>query len=307
MKILITGASGFMGSQLMKRLHERGNDVSGVTSTICDLTEQNAVYTKLSTEGDYDIIYHLAAWTRAGDFCLTHQGEQWLINQKINTNILSWWKEFQPQAKMICMGTSCSYDPTMALKETNYMKGVPIESLFSYAMTKRMLYAGLISLNKQYGLKYMYFVPSTLYGPTYHKDGRQMHFIFDLARKIVRGKMYDEKVVLWGNGHQKREIIHIDDFITAMTALSSRENDIINIGAGEEHSIRQFAQIICDKVGYDFDKIQFDKTKYVGAKSKCLNVSKMRNLLPGMITVPLEKGIGKMVDWVSVQEVNEVK
>src|SRR6185436_13243299 len=161
----------------------------------------------------YDRIYHLAAWTQAGDFALKHAAEQWVINQKINTNVLYWWHENQPQAKFVSMGTSCSYDPELPLVEENYMKGEPIESLYTYAMTKRMLYQGQRAMNKQYGHTYLTLVPSTLYGPGYHTDGRQMHFIFDLIRKILRGKIYGEKVVLWGDGHQKRELIFIDDFV----------------------------------------------------------------------------------------------
>jgi GDP-L-fucose synthase len=95
----------------------------------------------------------------------------------MNTHVLSWWQKDQPQAKFICIGTSCVYDPAMELKEENYLTGMPIESLFTYAMTKRMLYAGLLALNKQYKLNYLCVVPSTLYGPGYHTDGRQMHFI----------------------------------------------------------------------------------------------------------------------------------
>ena len=83
----------------------------------------------------YDRIYHLAAWTQAGDFCLRHPGEQWLINQRLNTNVLEWWQRCQPQARMICMGTSCAYDPELPLAEEYYLDGVPIESLFTYAMT----------------------------------------------------------------------------------------------------------------------------------------------------------------------------
>ena len=132
------------------------------------------------------MIFHLAAWTQAGDFCLRHPGEQWLINQKINTNTLNWWQEDQPQAKLIFMGTSCSYSPDCRLLEDNYMIGEPIESLYTYAMTKRMLLQGARAINQQYGLEYLCTVPSTLYGPGYHTDGRQMHFIFDLVKKIMK-------------------------------------------------------------------------------------------------------------------------
>lgn len=296
MKILVTGATGFLGAALCSALEKEGHELTRLSSKNCDLTRQDSLLTL--NKDKYDQIFHLAAWTQAGDFCLTHQGEQWIINQQINTNVLSWWKEHQPQAKLICMGTSCSYAPDQELKEENYLVGIPIESLFTYAMTKRMLYAGLLALQKQFGLKYLCFVPSTLYGPNYHLDGRQMHFIFDLIRKIVRGKLHGEEVVLWGDGKQKRELVYIDDFVRIMLQLVPKlENELVNIGAGEEFSIRHFAKLICDKVGYDLKRIKFDTSRYVGARSKCLNVSKLKKLMPDLKMTPLEEGLEKTIKW----------
>jgi GDP-L-fucose synthase len=196
------------------------------------------------------------------------------------------------------MGTSCAYDPQLELIEENYLVGKPIDSLFTYAMTKRMLYAGAIALQKQYGLRYLHIVPSTLYGAGYHTDGRQMHFIFDLIRKIMRGHIYNEPVILWGDGYQSRELVFVDDFVDILIQLTqSCENDIVNIGAGAEFTIRHFAELICEKLGYDFNQIQFDTTKYVGAKSKCLNTNKLKNLLPSLQLTTLESGLSKTIDW----------
>src|SRR4051812_6023650 len=297
MKILVTGASGFLGTALCARLQADGHELVRLNSRNCDLTQPASL--PRFNDQRYDQIYHLAAWTQAGDFCLRHPGEQFVINQRINTNVLDWWQQHQPQAKLISIGTSCSYPVDRPLVEENYLAGLPVESLFTYGMTKRMLYVGQLALQKQYGLRWLTLVPSTLYGPGYHTDGRQMHFMFDLIRKILRGKMYDERVVLWGDGHQKRELIYIDDFVTAMLRLadSSHENDIVNIGAGEEHSIGEFAQMICDHVGFDFGRIEFDTSKYVGAKSKCLDVAKRRRLLPELTLTPLKEGLSRTIDW----------
>jgi len=233
----------------------------------------------------------LAAWTQAGDFCLKHPGEQWIINQKINTNILEWWKNNQPQAKLIAMGTSCVYDCELPLSEEFYLKGTPIESLFSYGMTKKMLYAGLIALNKQYGLNYLYVIPSTLYGPGYHTDGRQKHFIFDLISKIIKGKTTGVPVKLWGNGYQKRELVLADDFADILFELDKKsKNDIFNIGAGKEYSIRYFAETICKKIDYDPALIEYDLTKHVGAKSKCLLTKKLNNTIRYKMT-SFDKGL----------------
>lgn len=300
MKIIVTGATGFLGQALCSRLGSAGHEVVELSSKNCDLTREDSL--DAFNHQQYDQIYHLAAWTQAGDFCLYHPGEQWIINQQINTNVLSWWGEDQPQAKMISIGTSCAYAPDQSLSEENYLVGTPIDSLYTYAMTKRMLYVGLLALHKQYGLDYLTVVPSTLFGPGYHTDGRQMHFIFDLIRKILRGKLYDDPVVLWGDGHQRRELVYVYDFVDILIRLNdSVKNELVNIGAGEEFSIRHFAQLICDHIGYEFEKIEFDTERYVGARSKCLDTNKLQDLLPDIQMTSLQEGLADTIDWLSNQ------
>lgn len=296
MRVLMTGATGFLGQALAAHLKASGRHVVALGSRDADLTRQGAL--DPFADERFETVYHLAAWTQAGDFCLRHPGEQWLINQKINTNVVSWWASAQPEAQLVTIGTSCAYDPELPLREENYFRGMPIDSLFTYGMTKRMLYAGQLALGKQFGLRSLCVVPSTLYGPGYHLDGRQMHFIFDLIRKIIRGKRYGEPVVLWGDGRQRREIILIDDFVDALQGLVAGSGPtLVNIGAGAEHTIREFAGMICEYVDYDFHLIQFDTTKYVGAKSKCLDISLLDSLLPQRRRTPLPEGLRRTVEW----------
>jgi GDP-L-fucose synthase len=296
LRIFVTGASGFLGTALCRVLEAQGHTLLRPNSREADLTKQGSL--EPFARQPVDLIYHLAAWTQAGDFCLRHPGEQWIINQQINTNTLSWWTEHHPRAKLVFMGTSCAYAPGKELVEENYMDGEPIDSLYTYAMTKRMLYQGARALNRQFGLRYLCVVPSTLYGPGYHTDGRQMHFIFDLIRKIIRGKEFGEPVVLWGDGHQKREIVLVDDFVRALIALAARlDDDLINVGAGEEFSIRTFADLICSIVGYPAERIQYDTSRYVGATSKCLSIAKVRRTLPEYQITPLAEGLRSTIDW----------
>lgn len=295
MRALVTGASGFLGSALCRFLEQRGIELTKLSSRSCDLTQADSLG-KIAA-GRYDYVIHLAAWTQAGDFCLTHAGEQWIINQKINTHVLDFWATHEPQAKLVFMGTSCAYAPGSDLREEDFMAGEPIDSLYTYAMTKRMLFQGARALNKQFGLNYLCAVPSTLFGPGYHTDGRQMHFIFDLIRKIIRGKEFGERVQLWGDGTQKREIVFVDDFVQILWNLvETQNNEIFNIGAGEEHSIRTFAEQICTIVGCDPSRIEYDASRYVGAKSKCLNVEKARAAVPYELT-PLDAGLRQTIDW----------
>jgi GDP-L-fucose synthase len=295
MKILVTGATGFLGTALCRRLEAEGHEVVRLGSRDADLCVQGTLD---QFTGPFWQIYHLAAWTQAGDFCLRHSGEQWVINQLMNTHVLEWWLRKQPQAKLISIGTSCSYDPALPLREENYLRGDPIDSLYTYAYTKRMLLIGQMALQKQHGLNWLTLVPSTLYGQNYHTDGRQMHFIFDLIRKILRGKLFGEPVILWGDGEQKREVLHVEDFVSATMRLSvERDNELINVGAGSEHSIRHFAHLISAAAGYDFARIQFDRTRYVGAKSKFLETARLHEHLPGWSPIVLEEGLKQTLTW----------
>jgi GDP-L-fucose synthase len=249
--ILITGNRGFLGRHLSLSLEKLNCNLYFSNTKIANLMDYKNL--KIYDNIKFDFIFHLAAHTKAGDYCLYHKGEQFEINQTINTNILKYWREYQPQAKMIAMGTSCSYSPDLSLTEENYLKGEPDSGLYVYAMTKRMLLIGLKSISEQYGLKYMYYVPSTLYGEEFDID--DSHFIFDLIKKIYSGKKYGTEVVLWGDGHQKRELIYVKDAIDIILKTLDSENNIINLGTGVEYSIRDYAKKICNFIRYDENKI----------------------------------------------------
>lgn len=266
MNILITGSTGYVGRHLKKRL---------VAHNVyeCNSKHNNLLNPLLLRIPKVDYIFHLAAWTKAGDFCLHHPGEQWLQNQSINTNILDYWLQHQPQAKIICFGTSCAYDPMVSPKtEDKYMEGHPDRDLYAYGMTKRMLLVGLQAIAQQYGLKYLYFVPNTLYGPDFSPQDN--HFIFDLIKKIHAAKYRNTPAELWGTGEQKRELVYIDDAIEFVLGHLDNENQIINVAVGHEYPIRHYAELLCNIIGYDLDKVTFNPQKFSGAISKVLDTGK---------------------------------
>jgi GDP-L-fucose synthase len=292
-KVLITGLTGYLGRHLKKHIDELGWEIFISNSKVANLMDDKNLHVYNDVKFDY--IFHLAAHTKAGDYCLYHKGDQFEINQTINTNILKYWRTMQPQAKMVAMGTSCSYSPDIPMTEDNYLLGEPEKGLYTYAMTKRMLFVGLKSYAEQFGLKYIYYVPSTLYGVDFDLD--DSHFIFDLIKKIYSGKTDDTKVELWGNGYQKRELIYVDDAIKIIMDTLHLENEIINLGSGEEHSIRDFAKVICNYVGYNEEKIIYDTSKYVGVLSKKIVTNKLFTILNSFEFTNPKEGIKQTLDY----------
>jgi GDP-L-fucose synthase len=274
-KILVTGASGFLGKHLVNRLNKLGCEVYTSNTKIGNLNNLQNLTCFSGVKFDY--IFHLAVVTRGGDYCLTHQATQWIENQTINTNMLKYWVETQPQAKMICMGTSCSYSPDIYMTEDNYLIGIPETSLYSYAMTKRMLLNGLQSIEQQYGLKWLYFIPSTLYGPGFQLDDN--HFIFDFIRNCYNAKYHNQDFIVWGDGEQRRELIYVSDAIDAMLNLLDNENQVFNLGSGDDNSINEFAKIVSDCYGYDHTLIKHDMNKYIGVKQKKIDTRKVLKFL----------------------------
>ena len=296
LNILITGATGYLGKHLMKKLKELGYKIyiSNTTQASLGDVKNLSIYDSIQ----FDYIFHLATKTKAGDYCLYHKGEQWIDNQILNTNILKYWKENQPKAKMVVMGTSCSYSPEYVndMREENYLLGEPDEGLYTYAMTKRMLLVGLRSLSEQYGLEWVYLVPSTIYGPNFELS--DSHFIFDLIKKISHGKYDNGEVELWGDGYQKRELIYVDDVINIMVALKDVKNEIINLGTGKEFTIRDYAKVVADILYFDENLIKYNVDKYIGVRSKKLNVDRLINNLPNDFEfTQLKVGINKTVEY----------
>ena len=297
-KVFITGGSGFLGRNLIMFLKKKKTKIFAPSSKELNLLKYNDLK---KIKNNFDTIYHLAAWTQAGDFCLKYPMEQWIINQEINTNLIKWWSvNGNKNSKITIIGTSCCYDEKGSFNEENYLNEKPHASLATYAMTKKMLLQGAISCQLQKKLTWNCFIPSTLYGTGYKITNKTPHFIFDLVKKILRGKYFNEKVELWGDGNQTREIIHVNDFISNMYYLEKNiKNEVFNIGGGTEKSIKFFAKKICQRAKYDFEKIIFNKNKYVGAKSKKLSIKKISKINPlyKKKLTTLTNGINEMVDW----------
>ena len=285
MKVLVTGATGFVGKHLVSRLLDEGCFVTELNSTNFDSMwnlEKNT----------YDYIFHLAVKTAAGGYCQEHPGEQWIVNSSINVDMLAYWQQYQQRATMITFGSSCGYSDKVKKIEPNYLKNEPETGYEVYGMVKRNLLTGLSALKKEFKMDFRYLIPSVFYGPKY--DLKDKHFIFDLIRKIVNAKNGGDEVILWGDGTQTRELIFIDDAIDIiLQSMSSDSPKIMNLSSGKSYKLKDYAQTICNIVGYDYSLIKWDKNAFVGSKNKKL----INTHLKGYKFTSLKKGLKKTIKY----------
>jgi GDP-L-fucose synthase len=296
MKIFITGSSGFVGRHLKKFLKDKAI-VTATNSKNCDLTKPN---TLKKFKKKYDIIFHLAAWIQPGNLYKKQIGDQWIINQKINTHLLDWWSKNQKQCLLVILGSSGVYNPKKDYVENNYLDSVPNKNFYTYASTKKMLYLGVKSLSEQYNLKYLCFIPPTIYGKNYYSKSGQQQFIFDLIKKIIIGKIKNKNVILWGDGSQKREIVDVEDFIKNMWKIIKLKinNEIFNIGYGKEFTIKYYAKLISKIIKFNYNNIKYDKTIFPGSKSNLLNLDKIKKKIK-LSNKNLKRNILNVITWYS--------
>tara|TARA_R110000751_G_scaffold300966_2_gene413069 strand:- start:164 stop:940 length:777 start_codon:yes stop_codon:yes gene_type:complete len=244
-------------------------------------------------KNSFDIIIHLAVKTAAGGYCQEHPGEQWIVNSSINTDMLAYWAQFQQRATMITFGSSCGYNKDIEKSEINYLKGEVEEGYEVYGNIKRNLLIGLNALKKEFQMDSYYLIPSVIYGPNYKLNDK--HFIFDLIRKISNGKNNGEEVVLWGDGTQKRELIYIDDVVDIITSCIDNPEapKMFNLSSGKPHTLKEYAHIICDIIGYDYTLIKWDTDAFVGSPNKKL----INTYLENYKFTPLKDGLKNTIKY----------
>ena len=152
-------------------------------------------------------------------------------------------------------------------------------------------------MEEQYGLEWLYFVPSTLYGPDFELEDN--HFIFDFIRNCYNAKYKNDKFVVWGDGEQRRELIYVDDAINAMISLLDEQNEVFNLGSGHDNSINEFAKIVCEIYDYDYNLVERDLSKYVGVREKKIDTKKTDVALfpEKLLNTTLKEGLSITIEY----------
>lgn len=296
-EVLLTGGSGFLGKALIRILTKRGYNITSISKEKLDLSQPGA-YLELPRK-KFSTILHLATWTRAGTFCREFPGDQWLVNEQINLNLLQYWKQYSLSANFIAFGTSAVYDKiSSSLREADYLRSDPPLDYYGYSTTKMSMLHGLLSIQKQYNAAFQYFIPSMIYGPNYHVDGRPLHFVYDIIRKVYRNKINGDEIILWGDGTEKREMIYIDDVVEILSRfIRAPKSGVYNLNSGQSFSINEIVIEICSILEVDYSKISYDPKQGIGKKDKLLNNERLMNDCKFEFT-SLNEGLRKTVNWV---------
>lgn len=296
--VLITGGTGFFGKNIVPFLREKGINVKA-TGRDYDLTSFEQAE-QLFKEHKYDLIIHGAAFQGAGDFTLRYPADQMFKNNLIHSNTMECWKRYQPQARMVGIGSTCSYPDKPVLSEEDYFTGPFHDSVEFYGLTKSVMQKGIKAYKNQYGLKGTTVVFATLYGPHDEFDISRSHVVSALVQKFCNAKKNGlSEVEVWGDGSQTRELIYVEDQMMGLLMTAEYDGDLLNIGTGVETTIKDLAEIIKSVTKFE-GEIVYNTNRFVGVKHKVLNIDKAKNIFGWTVNNrmhTLEEGIAKTVEW----------
>jgi GDP-L-fucose synthase len=294
-RVLVTGGGGFLGSHLVERLREQGDDPFVVRSDDYDLTQQ-ADTERLFAEVRPELVFHLAAEVGGIGANRANPGRYWYANLMMGANIVE-QSRIAGVRKLVVAGTVCAYPKhtPVPFKEADLWEGYPEETNAPYGVAKKSLLVGGQAYRDQYGLNAIFLLPANLYGPGDNFHETNAHVIADLIRKMIDAK---DEVVLWGDGSPTREFLYVDDAASAFLLAAERYDgsEPVNIGTGEEISIRELAELVAELTGFSGELV-WDTTKPNGQPRRKLDTSRAKELFGFEAQTRLRDGLERTIAW----------
>ena len=281
-KIFVAGHNGLVGSAIVRNLKEKGfTNIITVDREKLDLRRTLEVNMFFNME-EPDYVFLAAAKVGGIGANSEYPAEFIHDNLMIQTNVIDSAYRCGVK-KLVFLGSSCIYPkfPKMPITEDQLLEGQLEGSNDAYAIAKIAGIKMCQAYRKQYGFNAISVMPTNLYGPNDNFDHNTSHVLPALISKFD-GSLEKSKhwvVKLWGDGSPKREFLHVDDLAEALVVCMDKydSDDIINIGTGEDVTIKELAETIVDVVGYEND-YEWDTSKPNGTPRKVLNVDKMKSL-----------------------------
>jgi GDP-L-fucose synthase len=298
-KIFVAGHRGMVGSAFMRRL-----EAEGFTNLLkphrfqLDLTKEEAVLQFFLKESP-DVVILAAAKVGGIKANNDYPVEFLLENLRIQNNVIR-SADQSGVRKLLFLGSSCIY-PKLApqpIPESALLSGALEPTNEAYAIAKIAGIKLCQAYAREYGATFISVMPTNLYGPNDNFDLETSHVLAALLRKAHEAKTRNEKkLVVWGTGKPRREFLHVDDLASACLLLLDKYDspEIINIGCGEDLTICELAELICDVVGFDGELV-WDTTKPEGMPRKLLDVTRI-HALGWQPMIPLRKGIAQTYQW----------
>lgn len=297
--IFVAGHRGMVGSAIHRRLLKDGfTRVIGRTRSELNLLDRRSVREFFEQERPSIVID--AAAKVGGILANNEQPVEFLLqNLTIQNNLIEAAADTGAR-KLLFLGSSCIY-PKMApqpISEDSLLTGPLEPTNDAYAIAKIAGIKLCQSYARQYGKNFISAMPTNLYGPHDNYDLHNSHVLPALIRKVHEAKQAGAKsITVWGSGNPRREFLHTDDLADACVFLLEHydQPDLINVGCGEDVTIRELAETVCDVLGFE-GTLEFDPTKPDGTPRKLLDIQKIKSL-GWSPKIALREGIADAYDW----------
>jgi len=298
-KIFVAGHRGLVGSAIVRRLEKEGyTNLVLRTRQELDLFDQKAVDAFFQTEKP-EYVIDSAAKVGGIKANMTHPAEFLYENLQIQNNLI-WSAKNANVKKFLFLGSSCIYprDAPQPMNEDSFSKGAPEVTNEGYAYAKIAGMKLCEYIYDEFGLNFTSCMPTNIYGENDDFNPETSHVIPSLIRRMHEAKVGNtSEVVIWGTGVSRREFLHVDDLADAVVWQLTQYTDkqFLNIGTGEDISIKELAFIIKDLVGYEGELV-FDATKPDGMPKKLLDVTRIHKA-GWKHSIKFEDGIKRTYEW----------